>query len=165
MYVAYNENSYDQKCNISTLGPQRLHWAASEKNLVIFSFTYSVILFPFWVEGEEKQKLFINCSVPGNRKPGNSSWINMRLWLGCQVWFNSRRPFRDGPTMSTRDKTKPPVIKVMHILFTFAPLCWNSPLFALLSAKAVLRIVCVCVSVCGRVTPAPRSHWETASCW
>lgn len=66
----------------------------------------------------EKEQAFINCSVSGNRKPGNTSWIYMRFWLGCQLWFNSRRPFRDGPAMSTREEMKPPIIKAMHILFT-----------------------------------------------
>lgn len=43
VYVLYNQNSYDQKCNFSTLGPQNTaYWAASERNLVILSFTYSV---------------------------------------------------------------------------------------------------------------------------
>lgn len=105
-------------------------------------YIFSVILFPFWVK---KKQAFINCSVSGNRKPGNSSWIYMRFWLGCQVWFNSRRPFRDGPAMSTRDEMKPPVIKAMHILFTVVLLSWNSPLLAPLSGKTVWAL---CVSVC-----------------
>lgn len=105
-------------------------------------YIFWVILFPFW---EEKKQDFINCSVSGNRKPGNSSWIYMRFWVGCQVWFNSRRPFRNGPAMSTRDKMKPPTIKVMHILFTFVLLSRNSPLFTPLSAKAIWQL---CVSVC-----------------
>lgn len=69
----------------------------------------------------------------------------MRFWLGCQVWFNSRRPFRDGLAMSTRDEMKPPVIKAMHILFTVVLLSWNSPLLAPLSGKTVWAL---CVSVC-----------------
>lgn len=121
------------------------YWAASEKNVVISSFTYSVLYC--FLFGKKKQD-FINCSVSGNRKPGNSSWIYMRFWVGCQVWFNSRRPFRNGPAMSTRDKMKPPTIKVMHILFTFVLLCWNSLLFPALSAKEVWQVcVCVCLSV------------------
>ena len=118
VYVLRNQNNYDQKCNFSSFGPQKTaYWAAREKNLVILSFTYSVLYCFLFVE-EKKPTSFINCSVSGNRKPRNSSWIYMRFWLGCQVWFNSRRPFRDGPAVSTRDEMKPPVIKAMHILFT-----------------------------------------------
>lgn len=118
LYVPHNQNNYYQKCNLSTLGPQKTeYWAASEKNVVILSFPYSlcsVVSFSVW----KKKQAFINCSVSGNRKPGNTSWIYMRFWLGCQLWFNSRRPFRDGPAMSTGEEMKPPIIKAMHILFT-----------------------------------------------
>lgn len=95
----------------------------------------------------EKKQAFINCSVSGNRKLVNSSWIYMRFWLGCQLWFNSRRPFWDGTRMSTTDKMKPPLIKVMHILFIVMLLSWNSLLFDVLSAKAVWEL-CLCLCVC-----------------
>lgn len=49
-----------------------------------------------------------------------------------------------GPSMSTRDEMKPPIIKAMHILFTVVLLSWNSPLSAPLSAKAVWEL-CACV--------------------
>lgn len=43
-YVPHNQNNYDQKCNFSALGQQKTaYWAASEKNVVILSFTYSVL--------------------------------------------------------------------------------------------------------------------------
>lgn len=149
VYVLHNQNNCDQKFNFSALGPQRLHIELPvRKKKISYSLIYifCVILFPFWVG---KKQAFINCSVSGNRKPGNSSWIYMRIWLGCQVWFNSRRPFRDGPAMSTRDEMKPPIIKAMHILFTVVLLSWNSPLFAPLSGKAVWELrVCDCFCVC-----------------
>lgn len=91
----------------------------------------------------------------------------MRFWLGCQVWFNSRRPFRDGPAMSTRDEMKPPVIKVMHILFTVVLLSRNSPLFLLClptHSENCVRL-CVCVAglcrhwgVTGKLCPADKWH-------
>lgn len=144
LYVPHNQNNHYQKCNLNTLGPQKTeYWAASEKNVVIISFPYSlcsVVSFSVW----KKNKLLLIVSVSGNRKPENTSWIYMRFWLGCQLWFNSRRPFRDGPAMSTREEMKPPVIKAMHILFTVVAslefpvvhpiVCWSS-----------LRTVWMCV--------------------
>lgn len=116
---------------------------------VILSFAYSVLYC--FLFGWEKQT-FINCSVSGNRKPGNSSWIYMRFWLGCQMWFNSR----DGPTMSRRDEMKPPLIKVMQILFTVALLSWNSPMFIPLFEKTVWELhVCLSVRVAGL-----HQHWR-----
>lgn len=48
--VVYVQSNYYQKCNLSALGPQKTaYWAASEKNLVILSFTYSVLYCFFFV--------------------------------------------------------------------------------------------------------------------
>lgn len=153
VYGPHNQNNYYQKCDLSAFGPQKtVYWAACEKNLVIFSFTYSAVLFLFLCV--EKEQAFINCSVSGNRKSGNYSWIYMRFWLGCQMWSNSRRPFRDVPTMSTREEVKPPIIKAMHILFTVFALL-EFPIVHFIARQGSLRILCVCVCVAGL-----RQHWR-----
>lgn len=58
--VVYVQSNYYQKCNLSTLGPQKTaYWAASEKNLVILSFTYSVLYCFFFVWKKNKLLLIV----------------------------------------------------------------------------------------------------------
>lgn len=58
--VVYVQNNYYQKCNLSALGPQKTaYWAASEKNLVILSFTYSVLYCFFFVWKKNKLLLIV----------------------------------------------------------------------------------------------------------
>lgn len=60
VYVLRSQNNYDQKCNFSGFGPQKTaYWAASEKNLVILSFTYSVLYCFLFVEEKKPQALLI----------------------------------------------------------------------------------------------------------
>lgn len=58
--VVYVQNNYYQKCNLSALGSQKTaYWAASEKNLVILSFTYSVLYCFFFVWKKNKLLLIV----------------------------------------------------------------------------------------------------------
>lgn len=54
MYVAHNENSYDQKCNISTLGPQRLCIELPVRKIWLFSHLH-ILLYCFLFEWRGKR--------------------------------------------------------------------------------------------------------------
>lgn len=149
------------KCVIFTLGHKE--WTLRcKRERISLVYIICVLLFPVWAGTKEKaifQPTSFNCSVRDNGKPRKSSWICMRFWQGCQVWFNSRRPFRDGPSCQ-QGKMKPPLIKAVQILFTVALRSWNSLLLAALSSKSD-SLTCVC----DRAMPALKSHLESASCW
>lgn len=135
------------------------------KNMVIPSFTYFMLYcFLFWVAVTNFYYL-----LSFRQRETASSWIYMRVWLGCQVWFNSNRPLQVGPSMSTRDEMKLPLIKVMQILLTVAMLSRNSPLFTTLSLNpawqllvyvfvAVLAGLCQHRGVTWKVCPADKWH-------